>query len=63
MEHSERIPREGHTVSEQTKKDRKNWTILEKTESQLAEGIKVDLKKSTQYQIIVIKKKEFLFSF
>ncbi|WP_396586911.1 hypothetical protein [Bermanella sp. R86510] len=50
-------------MSEQTKKDRKNWTILEKTESQLAEGIKVDLKKSTQYQIIVIKKKEFLFSF
>ncbi|MFT7109961.1 MAG: hypothetical protein ACI843_001628 [Psychrobacter glaciei] len=50
-------------VTEQKKKDRKDWTIVEKTEPQLKKGFSVDLKSSNQYQIILVRKKEVIFSF
>ena len=50
-------------MTEEKKKDRKNWTVTKKTESELLKGYGVDLKKSNQYQIILARKKEFLFSF
>jgi len=52
-----------NVVSDQKKKDRKDWTVVEKTEPQLSKGFAVDLKSSNQYQIVVVRKKEFIFSF
>jgi hypothetical protein len=50
-------------MAEDNKKDRKNWTVAKKTESELSKGYSVDLKKSNQYQLVLTRKKEFLFSF
>ena len=50
-------------MTEENKKDRKNWTLAKKTEKELSKGYSVDLKKSNQYQIVLTRKKEFIFSF
>lgn len=50
-------------MTQEKKKDRKNWTVTKKTEPELLKGYSVDLKNSNQHQIILVRKKEFIFSF
>jgi len=50
-------------VSTQKKPDSKNWTAVSKSAPQLKKGVEVDLKKSNQYEIVLVRKKDFIFSF